>query len=238
MTYRRCWQLLWGAVALSILAPAVLFWSPGAVVKVLSFTTIFSAAVIAVLSSPTHRATRVSAAGCWRVVRVAFAIGLGAVAAIALAQLSFPAALLLVLAALGTAPGSVRYAAGQMRTRGWLATSAMDVVPEEPSPVVPSRPESDARRLEALTTAQLCDTWRRSLSTLCAARDVRTRLLAVHLREACLDELERRDPEGIRAWLGSGPSGSPDRFLGRRRTDPSGGQQQPPLEPPAAPDAA
>ena len=237
MTYRRCWQLLWGGVALSILAPAVLFWSPGAVVKVFSFTTIFGAAVIAVLSSPTHGAARVSAVGCWRVLRAALAIGLGAVAAIALAQLSFPAALLLVLAAFGTAPGSVRYAADKLRTRGWLARPATDVVPEEPSPVVPSRPESDARRLAALTTAQLCDTWRRSLSTLHAARDVRTRLLAVHLREACLDELERRDPEGIRAWLGSGPSGSPDRFLGRRRTDPSEGQQ-PPLEPPAAPDAA
>lgn len=41
-------------------------------------------------------------------------------------------------------------------------------------------------------------------------------------RQRCLDELERRDPDGLHAWLGSNASagGDPSRFLARNGSDP------------------
>jgi hypothetical protein len=40
-------------------------------------------------------------------------------------------------------------------------------------------------------------------------------------RQVYLDEMERRSPSGLRAWLESGAraAGGPERFLGKRRDD-------------------
>jgi hypothetical protein len=67
-----------------------------------------------------------------------------------------------------------------------------------------------------MSDAELCRAWRRSYVSLQQARGPRVRALVVHTRQLLLDELERRYPAGLKAWLGSGAraAGAPDRFIG------------------------
>lgn len=65
------------------------------------------------------------------------------------------------------------------------------------------------------STADLCRQWRDSYEALRQARTANQRLRIVMERQRCLDELGRRDPEGLQAWLSSSASaaGDPARFL-------------------------
>ncbi|TDO48313.1 hypothetical protein EV651_12379 [Kribbella sp. VKM Ac-2571] len=65
------------------------------------------------------------------------------------------------------------------------------------------------------STADLCRQWRESCEALRHARTDNQRLRIVMERQRCLDELDRRDPEGLQAWLASAASaaGDPARFL-------------------------
>ncbi len=65
------------------------------------------------------------------------------------------------------------------------------------------------------STADLCRQWRDSYEALRKARTDNQRLRIVMERQLCLDELDRRDPEGLQAWLASSASaaGDPSRFL-------------------------
>ena len=72
--------------------------------------------------------------------------------------------------------------------------------------------------LGSLDDVALCLTWRRSFLLLQAARSVEDRMIVVEQRRRCLEELERRCPGGVEAWLSSGAraSGNPLPFLGDR----------------------
>ncbi len=65
------------------------------------------------------------------------------------------------------------------------------------------------------STADLRRQWRESYEALRQARTDKQRLRIVLERQHCLDELDRRDPEGLQAWLASAASavGDPSRFL-------------------------
>ncbi|WP_329000203.1 hypothetical protein OHA18_37935 [Kribbella sp. NBC_00709] len=65
------------------------------------------------------------------------------------------------------------------------------------------------------STADLCRQWRDSYDALRQAKTDPQRLRIVMERQRCLDELDRRDPEGLQAWLASAASaaGDPTRFL-------------------------
>ncbi|MFG1913142.1 hypothetical protein [Kribbella sp. NPDC048928] len=65
------------------------------------------------------------------------------------------------------------------------------------------------------STADLCRQWRDSYEALRQAQTDRQRLRIVMERQHCLDELGRRDPEGLDAWLSSAASaaGDPAHFL-------------------------
>ncbi|HET6987010.1 MAG TPA: hypothetical protein VFI00_10350 [Kribbella sp.] len=71
------------------------------------------------------------------------------------------------------------------------------------------------RRKGALTTAELCRQWRDSYDALRHASSAAARLRIVEARQHYLDELERRHPLGLKAWLGDNASaaGDPSRFL-------------------------
>ncbi|WP_157544526.1 hypothetical protein [Nocardioides halotolerans] len=58
--------------------------------------------------------------------------------------------------------------------------------------------------LTALTTPQLCSLWRKSLAGLRAAPTPGARASVAAARGVLLDELERREPEVMAAWLQSG----------------------------------
>ncbi|WP_433158419.1 hypothetical protein [Kribbella sp. CA-247076] len=79
-------------------------------------------------------------------------------------------------------------------------------------PRVTGAPASPAR---AVSTRQLCREWHDSYLSLRQARTPAARLRIVLARQQCLDELERRDPDGLQAWLASAASagGDPARYL-------------------------
>jgi hypothetical protein len=74
-------------------------------------------------------------------------------------------------------------------------------------------------RFEALSTSELCLTWRRSYLALLDATSSPARCNIVRIRGCLLDELERRDPAGFTRWLDTGArAGSdPSRYLSTDR---------------------
>lgn len=66
-----------------------------------------------------------------------------------------------------------------------------------------------------LSTQDLCLAWESSSRALRRCASVDERLEVVRVRQACLDELERRHPEAVRAWVlaGADPDSSPARYL-------------------------
>ena len=66
-----------------------------------------------------------------------------------------------------------------------------------------------------VSTRQLCREWLDSYDELNRAPTSKARLRVVMARQRCLDELERRDPAGLQAWLASSASAGSDprRFL-------------------------
>jgi hypothetical protein len=72
-----------------------------------------------------------------------------------------------------------------------------------------------------VSTSQLCREWLESYEALSQVTSSTARLRIVMARQRCLDELERRDPDGLHAWLSASASagGDPSRFLTHGRSD-------------------
>ena len=72
-----------------------------------------------------------------------------------------------------------------------------------------------------LTDEQLCREWQTSYAALETCATTRTRMRTVQRRQRCLDELVRRDPGGLTAWLASDAEAgsSPWRYPVRSRSD-------------------
>ncbi len=72
-----------------------------------------------------------------------------------------------------------------------------------------------AADLRNLTDATLCAAWQSSHGWLKTSRTATEEAAVAQLRQNYLDELERRDPEGLAAWLASGAraGGNPLPFL-------------------------
>lgn len=66
-----------------------------------------------------------------------------------------------------------------------------------------------------LSDHDLCLAWESSSRALRECTTPGARLEVVRVRQACLDELERRQPEAVRAWVlaGADPDSSPARYL-------------------------
>jgi len=69
--------------------------------------------------------------------------------------------------------------------------------------------------LRSLSDRDLCQAWRASFSALQEASSPSQRLGIVEARQGFLDEFERRNPEGLMAWLASGAraAANPSRFV-------------------------
>lgn len=115
---------------------------------------------------------------------------LGLLALVGLAFALGVVVLLLALALVATSPPVVR----------WYGDS-------------PSWPQPGEQ--PSTSTAELCRQWHDSFEDLNHATTPAARLRIVTARQQCLDELERRDPDGLNAWLSSTASaaGDPSRFL-------------------------
>jgi hypothetical protein len=84
---------------------------------------------------------------------------------------------------------------------------------------MPHRPAPTAMNVE-----ELCWAWRRSYVRLQSCRTVAEVVQVVAERQQCLDEMERRNPGGLSAWLESGAraAGDPTRYV--TPDDPNGCQ--------------
>lgn len=84
------------------------------------------------------------------------------------------------------------------------------------------------RRCTDMTTAELVLAWRVSFNSLLRAQTTAATNEIVARRQQYLDELERRDPDGIRRWLDSGAraASDPSRFI--HEDDHSDGHEDPP----------
>lgn len=75
--------------------------------------------------------------------------------------------------------------------------------------------EHPRRRCSEMTTAELVLAWRMSFNSLLRAQTTAATSEIVARRAQYLDELERRDPDGMRRWLDSGAraASDPSRFI-------------------------
>lgn len=178
----------------------------------------------------------------WKAVRkigrLALRTGLLAPGVIGLiAALEFTGALIVLILA-ATAPASTAV----VRAR-WFPAEKRRPRQENPPPPAPrawpavdetprTRPSADetpwgrpavdepsaepTSQLGLLDDEALCLAWRRSFVRLEAARSAAERLAVVEQRERYLDELQRRHPHGLAAWLASGAraSGNPLPYVG------------------------
>ena len=84
---------------------------------------------------------------------------------------------------------------------------------------VASRP-ADLPPVTSLSTEELGGEWLESTTALAGRLDPAVRTAIVRRRQDALDELERRDPDGFRRWLTTGPvlHRDPSPFVRGRRT--------------------
>ena len=153
---------------------------------------------------------------------VGAAIGAGAIGAAGLALLIGGVAVLVVLGAAASCPVVVCWLqhlllGGRHAPDAAQSPRATDTNPGRPpdsaSPlaVADAEPPVDV----TLDDAALCRAWRRSFGALHRARSLPELVHVVNARQAYLDELERRNPTGLAAWLASGPhaASDPSRYI-------------------------
>jgi hypothetical protein len=122
------------------------------------------------------------------------------------------AASVLVAAVLSSPPATAR-----LRRR--TGTSPSGTVEQVAHVAVATGGPAAVDVVRALSDAQLCRAWRRSLIALRQSRSPEELEQVAVLRRACLDEMELRDPVAFASWLASGARavGGPESFLGRGR---------------------
>ena len=189
-TYRLLWSVLSGLVGVLGLV-AGLFFVPARLVFPLLFIASLIAATVGAHSwSKAEGATTSARAG--RAAVAGGAVIAGSVACAGYIVLLGPAGLGLAVILGVTSPPAMR----------WCSRRVGHI------------PRRRFRR-RALTTAELCRQWRDSYDALRHATSAAARLRIVEARQHYLDELERRHPLGLKAWLGDNASaaGDPSRFL-------------------------
>lgn len=176
-----------------------------------AFTTLLAMCIVLAVRGPRFRGTnwiRLSAlGGVMSTAAVGLATGLGA------------AGVVWILAIVATSRAGRRLVPArpvETPARGGPrdpATRATPVVPPAPPPDLPTA------TLRELDDEELCLAWRRSFVQLQQATSASVRMLRVQQRQLILDELERRNPDGLAAWLASGcrAAGNPLPFLARTR---------------------
>jgi hypothetical protein len=151
-----------------------------------------------------------------RIARVTLAAGLAGPAVIGLVAAFKLTGVLIVVILAGTTPAltslvRARWFAPEDRPRSQQAGPKVQGPEQEQAPhaVRPvARPMPELRNLD---DEALCLAWRRSFLLLDGARSAAERLAVVEQRQQYLDELHRRSPKGLAAWLASGAraSGNP-----------------------------
>ena len=208
--YQWVWRALWGIVAVVAIAAAFIVW-PLSVVVGLFFIPAFVTAFATFLH---YREPNRPLATRPQALRRSFSVGTGtgactvALASLvsALVGLAWP----LLALCLCTSPFVLR------RVRDAVHRSSEARRRRERAPTEEAAWWSMlAREVEGLGDGELCRVWRGSYSALLEAADAATAAQVVRVRQAYLDELDRRHQRAMSAWLASGPrpATGPERFL-------------------------
>ena len=219
--YRDVWVTLTAIIATVGVCVAFLTWGVAGVVGAFIAGAVMGGAMTAALAPenlprPWRRATVGAAAS-----------GVGVIAVAGLVVVLQVVALVVLLALTMSAPPVVRVLQGKLTLKAPKpATAADDQPPPEqplddldgaqwPAPDPATVEQSLPMAPEDLDDDALCWAWRRSYVVLQRSRSAATRLHVVEVRQAYLDELERRNALGLAAWLASGAraAGNPSRFI-------------------------
>ncbi len=218
--YRDVWVTLTAVTATVGVCIAVLTWSVAGVTGAFIAGGVMGGAMTAALApEDLSRPWRRAALG-------ALASGVGVVSVAGLVVVLRAGALVLLLAATLSAPPLVRLlrerlAAKRPKPPAEQETETVerpldDLVGDNwPAPDRVTIELSLPMAPESLDDDALCWAWRRSYVVLQHTRTSATRLHVVQVRQAYLDELERRNAMGLAAWLASGAraAGNPSRFI-------------------------
>jgi hypothetical protein len=213
--YRSSWLLAWSTTSLLGVCLALLLWPVGAVVLLFAIAATTAALISAytdgTVDVPVPEALRTRLR---RVAVRAGSLGVGAVAVVALAAVAPHVLLVLLLLAGATSPHCVGLVRGHLDDRRLRASRLR---PDHAR----AWSETAVSTAQGLTDHDLCHAWCTSFDVLQSTSNVEARARIVCLRQAYLDELDRRDPHGLHAWLTSGAraTGNPDRYLTDSRAD-------------------
>lgn len=179
---------------------------------------------VAVSAAGMHAAIQVTDAPLrlGKSLAVGAGIATGVIGAVGLALLIHGAALLVLLAAVASHPAAVswlqRHLQGVRHTPG--ASQPSQTKPAEhrqpPEPASPLAVADVELPVDvSLDDAALCRAWRQSYRALHRASSLLELVHIVNARRDYLDELERRNPSGLEAWLASGPhpASDPSRYI-------------------------
>ena len=117
-----------------------------------------------------------------------------------------------------TSPPAARFVRSLLRSRSLARLAAGVSLP----------PDHQMNSVVAdLDDLQLCQVWHKSYFSLREAPSVGQRCKLVALRQACMDEMARRDADGLRIWLASAPQPfeDPEPYVRRRRDHRPGGHE-------------
>ena len=213
--YRSSWLLAWSTTSLLGVCLALLLWPVGAVVLLFAIAATTAALISAytdgTVDVPVPEALRTRLR---RVAVRAGSLGVGAVAVVALAAVAPYVMLVLLVLAGATSPHCVGLVRGHLDDRRLRASRLR---PDHAR----AWSETAVSTAQGLTDHDLCHAWCTSFDVLQSTSNVEARARIVCLRQAYLDELDRRDPHGLHAWLTSGAraTGNPDRYLTDSRAD-------------------
>ncbi len=213
--YRSSWLLAWSTTSLLGVCLALLLWPVGAVVLLFAIAATTAALISAytdgTVDVPVPEALRTRLR---RVAVRAGSLGVGAVAVVALAAVAPHVLLVLLLLAGATSPHCVGLVRGHLDDRRLRASRLR---PDHAR----AWSETAVSTAQGLTDHDLCHAWCTSFDVLQSTSNVEARARIVCLRQAYLDELDRRDPHGLHACLTSGAraTGNPDRYLTDSRAD-------------------
>jgi hypothetical protein len=183
--YTRYWSIFWFAVACPVLVTAFVAWSWVGVISMTMVASVFACVILGSTPGVSNDPRTVYGDVPWqRIVGPALRWAAVSVAVILTTVLSPWLGVLVVLALVGSSPWALR------RVRGAGVCKVDELSPERIRELV-----------HQLDVAGLCWAWRSSHDLLARIQDVEARGKLVMLRQAYLDEMERRDAQGFQTWL-------------------------------------
>ncbi|WBQ08300.1 hypothetical protein [Kribbella sp. CA-293567] len=200
--YRLVWRGFCATFGLIGIVSGVFLLPGRALVSLAVVGTAISLATIVGLQSRTDEPGRRRSAG--RLTLIAVACCAALVATMGLGLLIGAGGVISIALLLGLGSPAVVLWCG--RRLGWTAT--------EPK-------FTDTRVSPTASTADICREWQETYTALNTVNST-ARLRIVMTRQRCLDELERRDPAGLNAWLSSSMAsagGNPRPFLSTNADD-------------------